>query len=106
MSLFGSTENLTSLDNFVIYINGTTDFGGGPILGILILLSLTFLSFLIMKAAFSFDRAMVASGFFGFVLSIFLLYLGLINMTILVVANLMFAIFIYMVMKERGGEET
>lgn len=106
MSLFGDSSNLTSLGNFVSYVANSTDVGFGPILGILILIGLPILSFMIMKVSFSFDRAYVATGFFGCVLSIFLVYLGLITMKVLIVADLFFVISIYLVMKERGGEET
>lgn len=106
MSLYGSTENLTNLGNFVTYVSQSTDFGAGPILGMLILFSLPVLSFLLMKEGFSYERAAVASGFFGFILSIFLIYLELISMAVLIVAWLVFSIFIYLVIKERGGEET
>lgn len=106
MSLFGSNQNLYNLSNFVGYVANSTDAGFGPVLGILILIALPFLAFMTMKAAFSFDRAFAASGFFGFILGVFLLYLGLITMTIFVIYSLIFALAIWMVMKERGGEET
>jgi hypothetical protein len=106
MSLFPEPLNLHNITNLVNYTNEATDTGYGPVLGILLLLGLPFLSFLLMKAAFTFERAGVAAGFFGFVLSIILISVGMIDMTIFVVANLFFVIFVYLVVKERGGEET
>jgi predicted membrane metal-binding protein len=103
--LFGSTDNLTNIGNFVSYVANATDVGFGPIIGIMILIVVPLVAFISMKPFFSYDRCFVAAGFFGFIISIFLLYLELINVGIFVIYILFFAITIWMVTKERGGEE-
>jgi len=97
-----ASDNL--IGGFIDNVAGFLDVGAGSMMGIGFILVIGLVSFIASKE-FSYDRAMGVSGFITLIAGFIILRLGWISNQIFILVVIYFAIGLYYLVKERGGEE-
>lgn len=91
------------MDFFTCIISGLQT-SAGSVWGIGITLLIAIISFMTLKD-YTFDRALVTSGFITMIAGLFMLKLEWISVKIFLLILIYFIVGVYFVIKERGGEE-